>query len=124
MTVCASLLAELASISLSTLGPISAVAGDAEFLNPPTLGRTVADIVLALRDGTLKQIHFDALYGVISFPSSHATVAVLLPFTLRRSALLFRAALLVDSPMLFSAVPSGNHYLTDVIGGLGSRCSL
>jgi membrane-associated phospholipid phosphatase len=116
--LCASLVAELASVFVPTLGPMSALAGDAEFVHLPTLGRTTADIVLALRDGTLKAIDLDAINGIISFPSMHAAVAVIVPYTLRWNRTLFWPFAALDAVMLASAVPSGNHYLVDVVGGV------
>jgi membrane-associated phospholipid phosphatase len=116
--VCATLIAEIASVLVPTLGPMSTLAGNAEFANLPTLGRTTADAVLALRQGTLKVIDLEAINGIISFPSLHAAVAVIVPFTLRWSRPLFWPLVGLDGLMLVSAVPSGNHYLTDVLGGV------
>lgn len=82
------------------------------------LGRTTADIVLALREGRLASIDLGAIDGIISFPSLHAAVAVIVPFTLRWNRPLFWPIVLLDGVMLVSAVPSGNHYLADVVGGL------
>ncbi len=117
--VCASVLAEIASVLIPTLGPMSAAAGGLDFAHLPTLGRTTAEIVLKLRDGTLRAIDFGAVDGIISFPSLHAAVAVIVPFTLRWNRPLFWLAAALDAVMLVSAVPSGNHYVVDVIGGVG-----
>jgi membrane-associated phospholipid phosphatase len=116
--VCASVIAEIASVLLPTLGPMSALAGHAKFANLSTLGRATGEIVLALRRGTLKTIDLDAINGIISFPSLHAAVAVIVPFTLRWNKPIFWPIVVLDSVMLISAIPSGNHYLTDVLGGL------
>ncbi len=115
--VCASLIAELTSFLVPTLGPMATVAKTSSFDNLPMLGRATADIVLALREGALKSIDLNALNGIISFPSLHAAVAVIVPYTLRWNKLLFWPMVAVDAVMLISAIPSGNHYLTDVIGG-------
>jgi membrane-associated phospholipid phosphatase len=117
--VCASLLAEAASVLIPTLGPMSTAAGGLDFAHLPTLGRTTAEIVLKLRDGTLRDIDFAALDGIISFPSLHAAVAVIVPFSLRWNRHLFCLAATLDAVMLVSAVPSGNHYVVDIIGGVG-----
>jgi membrane-associated phospholipid phosphatase len=113
--ICASILAEVASVLVPTLGPMAAVSD--HFNNLPTLGRTTAHIVLSLREGTLKTIEFSAIDGIISFPSLHAAVAVIVPFTLRWSKQLFWPVAVLDGMMLLSAVPSGNHYFVDVIAG-------
>jgi membrane-associated phospholipid phosphatase len=113
----ASLFAELASMLLPTLGPISSMAADVSFTRLPTIGRTTADIVLALRSGTLRIIDLQALDGIISFPSLHAAVAILIPYHLRWCRPLFWPVLALNILMFVSAVPSGNHYLADVLGG-------
>jgi membrane-associated phospholipid phosphatase len=116
--VCATLIAETTSALVPTLGPMSALAGYAEFSNLPTLGRATGETVMALRQGTLTTIDLDAINGIISFPSLHAAVAVIVPFTLRWNKPLFWPLLVLDGAMLLSAVPSGNHYLGDVFGGI------
>ena len=116
--VCATLIAEIASALLPTLGPIASLAGSAEFSHLPMLGRATGDTVLALRRGTLSVIDLDAINGIICFPSLHAAIAVLVPFTLRWNRPLFWPLVVLDGAMLVSAVPSGNHYLTDVLGGV------
>jgi membrane-associated phospholipid phosphatase len=116
--ICASVISELASIMIPTLGPMSALAAHSSFANLPTLGRTTAEIVIALRDGTLKEIDADAVNGIISFPSLHAAVAVIVPFSLCWNRALLGAVIVLDSAMLASAVPCGNHYLMDVVGGV------
>jgi membrane-associated phospholipid phosphatase len=116
--VCASFLAEIVSVIAPTVGPMSALAATTEFGHLHTLGRGTAEIVLHLREGVLKEIHLDAINGIICFPSLHAAVAVIVPFTLRWNKPLFAAVLVLDSVMLVSAVPSGNHYFADVVGGI------
>ncbi len=117
--VCASVMAEIASVLVPTLGPMSAAATQADFAHLPTLGRTTAEIVLRLRDGDLRVIDLAAIDGIISFPSLHAAVSVIVPFSLRWNRPLFWPIAMLDAVMLVSAVPSGNHYLVDVIGGVG-----
>ncbi len=116
--ICASLFAELASTLLPTLGPISTMAADTSFARLPTIGRTTADIVLALRTGALRIIDLQALDGIISFPSLHAAVAILIPYHLRWCKPLFWPVLVLNVLMFISAIPSGNHYLADVLGGI------
>ncbi len=116
--VSASLIAEAASLLAPTLGPIFVLAGDVHFAHLPTIGRATGLIVEVLRNGTLKTIDLKAVNGIISFPSMHATVAALVPYFLRWSRPLFLFAVGLDSVMLLSVVPCGNHYLIDLIGGL------
>jgi membrane-associated phospholipid phosphatase len=116
--VCASVLAEVASVFIPTVGPMSTAAANVEFTHLSTLGRTTAEIVLKLRDGTLRAIDFAAIDGIISFPSLHAAVSIIVPFSLRWNRPLFCLTAVLDAVMLVSAVPSGNHYVVDVIGGV------
>ena len=88
------------------------------FAHLATLGRATGETVLALRHGTLTTIELDAINGIISFPSLHAAVAVIVPFTLRWNKPLFWAFAVLDTVMFVSAVPSGNHYFCDVGGGV------
>jgi membrane-associated phospholipid phosphatase len=83
------------------------------------IGRTTAEILLALRNGTLTTIDFQALDGIICFPSLHAAVAILIPYVLRWSRPLFWPSVVLNASMLASAIPSGNHYLADIVGGVG-----
>jgi membrane-associated phospholipid phosphatase len=114
----ASVLAELASVLVPTLGPMVTLARDASFQHVRTIGRATGDIMLALRSGSLRVVDLDAIDGIISFPSLHAAVAVIVPYTLRWNRPLFWPVLILDGVMLVSALPSGNHYLSDLIGGV------
>jgi membrane-associated phospholipid phosphatase len=115
--VCASTIAEGISVVIPTLGPMPVLASGAHFANLPSIGRTSAGIMLALRAGELRMIDFEALNGIISFPSLHAAVAILVPYALRWNKLLFWPIAALDVVMLVSSVPSGNHYLADALCG-------
>lgn len=116
--VCASVLAELASVLVPTLGPMLTLANNESFSHLNTFGRATGQIVLALRNGNLRIVDLNAIDGIISFPSLHAAVAVIVPYTLRWNKPLFWPILALDCVMLASAVPSGDHYLSDVVGGI------
>ena len=55
--------------------------------------------------------------GIISFPSFHATCAVLTPLALRRERVVFYPLVLLDAFMLCSVVTEGAHYVTDALAG-------
>lgn len=116
--VCASVLAELASVLVPTLGPMLTLANNASFQHLNTFGRATGQIVLALRDGNLRTVDLNAVDGIISFPSLHAAVAVIVPYSLRWNKPLFWPIVALDGAMLASAVPSGDHYLSDLLGGI------
>jgi membrane-associated phospholipid phosphatase len=55
--------------------------------------------------------------GIVSFPSYHAAVAILLTAALRRHRWLFPAACVLNGLMLVSTLSTGGHYLVDVLAG-------
>lgn len=56
--------------------------------------------------------------GIVSFPSLHATVAVLTPFVLRNYRWLFLSLLFVNSSMLGGTISEGGHYVCDIYAGI------
>jgi hypothetical protein len=73
-------------------------------------------VLLALRGGGPWSFDLSQLQGLISFPSYHTVLAVLLTYAHRRSRLLVPIAL-VNGIMLFSIPTVGQHYLVDIIAG-------
>ena len=69
-----------------------------------------------MRGGGPLSFDLSQLQGLISFPSYHTVLAVLLTYAHRRSALLPPIAL-VNGVMLFSIPSYGGHYLIDMIAG-------
>jgi membrane-associated phospholipid phosphatase len=59
----------------------------------------------------------DRLAGIATFPSFHATIAVLTPLTLRRYRGIFLVLLMLDAAMLCGTITEGAHYVTDILGG-------
>jgi membrane-associated phospholipid phosphatase len=57
--------------------------------------------------------------GIATFPSFHATVAILTPLTVRRHPRLLVALLVVNAAMLGGTVTEGAHYFIDVLAGIG-----
>jgi membrane-associated phospholipid phosphatase len=71
--------------------------------------------LLALRTGTLPD---GVPQGLISFPSYHTTVAILLTAALVRERFLFLAACVLNGVMVISTLSMGGHYLVDVLAGI------
>ncbi len=73
---------------------------------------------LGMRNGTLKSLELMQLKGVITFPSTHASIAVIMLWGfwhvdwLRWPLLLFNLIALVSIPI------TGGHYLTDAVFGI------
>jgi hypothetical protein len=57
--------------------------------------------------------------GIATFPSFHATIAILTPPSLRSFRLIFIALLFLNAAMLAATVTEGAHYLIDIIAGSG-----
>jgi len=55
--------------------------------------------------------------GIATFPSFHATIAVLTPLTLRRFPRILTGLLVLDALMLAATLTEGAHYLVDVLAG-------
>jgi membrane-associated phospholipid phosphatase len=86
-------------------------------LGVQTPGREVElHTLIMLRDGNPSAFDLSRLQGLISFPSYHTVLAVLLTYAHRRSKLLIPIAA-INGVMLFSIPPFGGHYLIDMIGG-------
>lgn len=79
-------------------------------------GATPFDHLMHLR-GAGPLVMTDPPGGIGTFPSFHATVAVLTPLTLRRYPRLFAALLVLDAAMLGATVSEGAHYFSDVVAG-------
>ena len=71
-------------------------------------------VLLALRAGTHLPLHY---VGIVTFPSFHASMAVLFAAAMRGNVYRFAAASLVNGLMLIATVPIGYHYLVDLIAG-------
>jgi membrane-associated phospholipid phosphatase len=81
-------------------------------------GATPLDHLMRLREaGPL--IMNDPAGGIATFPSFHATVAILTPLTLRGYPRIFAVLLILDAAMLVGTVTEGAHYFVDILAGIG-----
>ena len=71
--------------------------------------------LLALRAGQLLN---GVPQGLISFPSYHTTVAILLTAALVRERFLFPLACVLNGVMVISTLSMGGHYLVNVLAGI------
>jgi len=69
-----------------------------------------------LRDGTLRTIDLFNMQGLISIPSLHTALAILLPYSMWRSACAY-PFILLNAAMIISTPVEGGHYLVDVLAG-------
>lgn len=77
-----------------------------------------ADIVTALRDGTLRAVTFSRMEGIVTFPSFHAAAALLLAWAFWPTATLRWPMMGLNLGMIAAAVPIGGHYFVDVPAGI------
>ena len=70
----------------------------------------------ALRDGRLRDIPLHAMQGLISIPSLHTVMALLLAYAMRATVLL-PVFVVLNAAMLASTPVDGGHYLVDVLAG-------
>jgi hypothetical protein len=85
----------------------------------PMPGRELEIATLSvLRVSGLRYFDITHLQGLISFPSYHMVLALLLTYAHRRSTLLAPIAA-INGVMLFSIPSFGGHYLVDMIAGAG-----
>ena len=76
----------------------------------------VAD-VLALRSGGPARFALSAMRGIVTFPSYHTVLAILLTYSHRGLTWSFPPILAVNALMLMSLPSEGGHYLTDMLAG-------
>ena len=106
---------------------VSLLITTAIFLMFPVLGHQETargldlPVLLALRGGGPWSFDLAQLQGLISFPSYHTVLAVLLTYAHRRSRLLLPIAL-VNGIMLFSIPSYGEHYLIDLVPAPPKNC--
>ena len=70
-----------------------------------------------LRSGALKTVDLIKTQGLISIPSFHAVLAILITYALRTSRIAFLLALVLNTAMLISIPTEGSHYLIDLLSG-------
>lgn len=89
------------------LGPLAQGGGDLAYLRD----------LLALRAGG--PWHFDslAMQGIVTMPSYHTVLAVLLTYAFRRTGLVGYGIAALNFVMLLSIPPIGGHYLVDMLAG-------
>jgi membrane-associated phospholipid phosphatase len=103
------------SALMPAVGPI-VFADRASFHLLQFTGATPADQLMRLREAA-PLILRESPGGIATFPSFHATIAVLTPLALRRYGLIFGGLLILNLFMLGATVTEGAHYFVDVIAG-------
>jgi membrane-associated phospholipid phosphatase len=71
-------------------------------------------VLTQLRTGTQRPLPY---VGIVSFPSYHTSMAIILTAATRSNRWVFIASSIVNSLMVVATVPIGYHYLVDLIAG-------
>jgi membrane-associated phospholipid phosphatase len=69
-----------------------------------------------LRSGAMKHIDLEAMQGLVSLPSVHTVMAILLCWAARKTLLAF-VIVPINIVLLLSTPVVGGHYITDVLAG-------
>jgi len=72
----------------------------------------------ALRTGHMQEIDVSRTNGLITFPSFHAALALILIYTTRGIRVLFPLSLGLNVLMIASTPSAGGHYCVDILAGL------
>ena len=76
------------------------------------------EAINGLRDGSIRVLDGRSIVGMITFPSFHATAAVLIAWGFSGIRVLKWPAILLNVLMTFTAIYVGGHYLIDILAGL------
>ena len=68
--------------------------------------------------GTKTSFSLPEMQGIVTFPSYHAAVAVILTYVYRGKLFLFQGIAVLNVVMLLSTPTYGGHYLVDILGGI------
>lgn len=71
----------------------------------------------ALRDGTMRELDIGQFVGLVTFPSFHTVLAILVPWVCRGVPLLWWPILVTNVGVLISIPSEGGHYLVDMLAG-------
>jgi hypothetical protein len=72
----------------------------------------------ALRAGQMPEISMSRVNGLITFPSFHAALGLILIYASRGIRVLFPLSLGLNTLMIASTPSAGGHYLVDILAGL------
>jgi hypothetical protein len=117
------LLAALTTIALSAMLPAAGVwlhygltEADSPHLVPVV--RTVWPVFTGLRDGSVRELVAVGAEGVVTFPSLHSALAVILVIALWPIPVVRWLVLSLNTAMLVSTPIDGSHYLIDIVAGI------
>lgn len=82
------------------------------------IGWSHIKVLQPLRDGLVRDLQVASYSGIVTFPSFHASAAILMAWGFYGMPALRWSGLLWNGLMLVSAMPIGAHYLIDILVGV------
>jgi hypothetical protein len=76
-------------------------------------------VLVTIRDGSLSNLTLHDMTGIVTFPSFHTVLAVLLVYVHRPPLRSFVPFAILNGVMLVAIPFAGHHYLVDMIAGAG-----
>lgn len=109
----------ISAIATILLGVLMPAIGPFAFYHLPVAGLTpYVGQLIALHNGTMRVIDLSNAQGLITFPSFHATLAILCAYAARTLRYLAWPALVLNILIVCTAPVIGGHYFADVFAGL------
>jgi hypothetical protein len=76
-------------------------------------------VLVTIRSGSLSKFALSDMTGIVTFPSFHTALAILLVYVHRPPLRSFAPVLILNVVMLVAIPFAGHHYLVDMIAGAG-----
>jgi hypothetical protein len=110
---------ELLSIAMLSLIVTTLISGIVPALGPYIPGHQpdFMRVLVAIRDGAATTFALDHMQGIVTMPSFHTVIAIVLIYVHRPPARSFPVVAVLSGLMLLSVPWGGNHYLSDMIAG-------
>jgi len=81
------------------------------------LGYVHIETLQQLRAGTYGSLGFETVVGMVSFPSFHTILAIIVTYSVRDNRILFVPVAVLNCFVVMSTLTEGGHYLVDIFGG-------
>ncbi len=114
------------SAILPAAGALAAIQPPAELVmaNHPVVDLSYVQVIFDLRDGTLRALSLDNVYGLIAFPSYHCTlVRAGRAGSIQLGPTIFLPLLALNVAVILSTPIDGGHHLVDGPAGVVWRSS-
>ena len=83
----------------------------------PRAGWDQVPHIIALRNGSMREVPLHDLHGLVSFPSFHTALATITIWATQRLRYVSVAMFALNAPLILATPSLGSHYLCDILGG-------